>query len=123
MDDNRFGTARNGDPSRMIQHPHCHAVLPVALGMAEESGERGVHGETDIALARQNAELLAVRPIHPEAALEVDLARGVSALCQQLYRRARALAGRDAGGTESDRTHPWQSGSAAGLGSSGGARA
>ena len=61
MDDNWFGTARNGDPSRMIQHPHCHAVLPVALGMAEESGERGVHGETDIALARQNAELLAVR--------------------------------------------------------------
>jgi DNA ligase D-like protein (predicted 3'-phosphoesterase) len=107
----------------MIEHPDRHAVLLAPLGMTEECGDRGVHGEPDIALARQRAKLLGVAPVHPEAALEIDLARGVSALAQELYGRARALAGRDAGWTASDRTHPRQSGSATGLGSSVGARA
>ena len=52
--------------------------------VAHEAGERRVHRERDVALARELAEPLRPRVVHPEAALEVDLAGGVAALDEEL---------------------------------------
>ena len=56
MDDNRLGTARDRDPRGMIEHPDRHPVLLATLGMTEECGDRGVHGEDDVVFAPQLAE-------------------------------------------------------------------
>ena len=60
-----------------------------SLEVAHEAEERRVHRERDVGLARRLAEPLGPRVVHPEAALEVDLARVVAALEQDLDGRAR----------------------------------
>ncbi len=60
-------------------------------------GDRRVDGERDVGLARELAEALGPRIVHPEPALEVDLAGRVAALQQELDGRLGALAGGHAG--------------------------
>ena len=45
-----------------------------------------MHGEGDVVLAGELAQALGERVVHPEAALEVDLARGVAPLEDELDR-------------------------------------
>ena len=71
---------RDRDAGRVVEHPDRHPVLLVALDVAHEAGERRVHGEDDLAVAGELAEALRPRVVHPEPALEVDLAGGVAAL-------------------------------------------
>ncbi len=93
------------DPGRVVEHAHCHPLLLVALDVAHEARDGRVHGERDPGLARQLPELLGPRVVHPEAALEVDLAGGVLALFQDPDRLRRRLAGRDTGGAETELSH------------------
>ena len=70
----RLGAAGRGDPGGVVEHPDRHPVLLVALDMAHEACDRRVDGEAMSALARELAEPLGPWVVHPEAALEVDLA-------------------------------------------------
>ena len=78
MDDDELGAAGDRDAGRVVEHPDRHPVLLVALDLAEEAGERRVHGEDDPGLAGELAEPLGPRVVHPEPALEVDLAGACS---------------------------------------------
>ena len=59
---------------------------PARLEVAHEPEQRRVHRERDVVLARELAEPLGERVVHPEAALEVDLAGVVPALEEDLDR-------------------------------------
>ena len=64
----------------MVEHPDRHSLLLVALDMPHEACDRRVDGEHEPGLASEAAEALRPRIVHPEAALEVDLAGGMAAL-------------------------------------------
>ena len=80
MEDDHLGACGLRDPGRVVEHPDRHVQLLAALGVAHEAGDRRVHREHDVALARELAEALRELVVHPEAALEVDLARREAAL-------------------------------------------
>ena len=100
VEDDHLGARRLRDPGRVVEHPDRHVQLLAALGVAHEPGERRVHRQRDVRLARDLAEPLGEVVVHPEAALEVDLARREAALEQRLDRRLRALARRHPGRPE-----------------------
>ena len=100
VEDDRRGAAGRGDARRVVEHPDRHPVLLVALDLAEEAGERGVHRERDAGLSRELSEALGPGVLHPEAALEVDLAGAVAALQEELDGGLGALPGRHAGRPE-----------------------
>src|SRR6266516_2961824 len=84
----------------MVEHPDGHVQLLAALRVAHEARDRRVHGESDVVLARELAEALREAVVHPEATLEVDLARGEIPLQQRLDSGLGRLARRDARGAE-----------------------
>jgi len=92
VEDDQLGAGRFRDPRRMVEHPGRHVQLLAALGVSHEAGDRRVHGERDSRLACQPAEPLREGVVHPELALEVDLAGRVAALLQEPDRLFRALA-------------------------------
>ena len=59
--------------------------------MTHEAGDRRVHGEDDVRVARKVAEPLGPRVVHPELALEVDLASGEASLLEELDRGLGAV--------------------------------
>ncbi len=67
------------------------------LEVPHEAEQRRVHGERDVVLACELAEALRERVVHPEAALEVDLARVVAAREERLDCLLGRLARRHAG--------------------------
>ena len=105
MEDDRLGTGCHCDSGRVVEHPDRHRVLPVALDVAHEAGDRRVHGERDPAPARELPELLGPRVVHPEAALEVDLTGRVAALAEELDRFLGALPGRNASRAVAEFSH------------------
>jgi len=96
MEDDRLGTGCDRDPGRVVEHPGRHRVLSVALDVAHETGDRRVHRQSNAATPRELSKLLGPGVVHPEAALEVDLAGGVTALAEKLDRFLGALPGRNA---------------------------
>src|SRR5581483_11457611 len=64
-----------------------------------------VHRQDDLRLGRELAEALGPRVVHPEPALEVDLAGAVAALEEELDGRLRALPRRDSRLPEADLAH------------------
>ncbi len=96
MEDDRLGTGCDCDPGRVVEHPGRHRMLSVALDVTHEPGDRRVHRQRDPATAREAPELLGPRVVHPEAALEVDLTGGVTALAEELDSFLGALPGRNA---------------------------
>jgi len=105
VEDDWLGSRGFRDPGRVVEHPGCHVQLLATLGMSHEAGDRGVHGEGDLGLSRQPAELGRPVVVHPELALEVDLAGVEAALLQQRDRRRGALTRGDAGRAEADTSH------------------
>ena len=94
MEDDELGAARRDDARAPVECADGRRELaPARLEVAHEAEERCVHGERDVVLARQLAEALRERVVHPEAALEVDLARGVAALEERSRSPARATRG------------------------------
>ena len=67
------------DAGRVVEHPDRHVQLLAALGVPHEAGDRRVHRERDVrrrgaSSPNRGREVV----VHPEAALEVDLARACS---------------------------------------------
>ena len=94
MEDDELGAARGDDAGAAVERADGGRELaPARLEMAHEPEERRVDGEGEVVLARELAEALGERVIHPEAALEVDLARGVAALRAGARRPPRATRG------------------------------
>ena len=105
MEDDELGTAGDRDARRVVEHADRHPVLLVALDLAEKACERRVHGQRDSGLAGEPAEPLRPRVLHPEAALEVDLAGAIAALQQQRDSRLGALPGGNASRPDPNLTH------------------
>jgi len=84
MEDDELGACGLRDPRRMVEHADGHVELLASLGVPHEARNRRVDGQHDPRLARELAEPLRPRIVHPEAAFEVDLAGGVAALLEEL---------------------------------------
>jgi len=91
MEHDDFRAGRLCDARRMVEHPYSHVELLAALGVAHEACDRCVDGEDDARVARELAELLGPRIVHPELPFEVDLAGRVAALLEQFDGLFRAL--------------------------------
>ena len=103
MKDDDLGTARRGDPRTAVERPHGGRELPPArLQVAHEAEQWSVHREGDVVLARELAEAFGERIVHPEAALEVDLAGRVSTLEEDLDGLLRRLVRGDARRADAD---------------------
>ena len=87
MEDHDLCAGLLRDPGGVIEHADGHVQLLPALGVAHEAGKRGVNGQGDVVLACKLAEARSAGLlVHPELALEVDLARAVAASTQELDR-------------------------------------
>ena len=75
MEDDHLRSGCLRDPGRMVEHADRHVQLLAALGVPHEAGDRRMNGQRDVMLARELTEALGKLVIHPEPALEVDLAR------------------------------------------------
>jgi hypothetical protein len=85
MEHDELGSARRGDSRAAIKRSDRRCELPPArLEVPHEAEQRRVHRERDAVLSRHLAEALGERVVHPEAALEVDLARCVAVLEEEL---------------------------------------
>ena len=91
MEHDDLGAGGLGDAGRVVEHPDRHVQLLAALGVAHEAGDRRMDGEDDVGLPRQLAEPLRPGVVHPELALEVDLAGGEAAFLQECDRLLRAF--------------------------------
>src|SRR5205814_4735304 len=91
MEDDGRRAGRPGDAGRVVEHADGHVELLAALGMTHEAGDRRVDGKDDAGVARQLAEALRPGIVHPELALEVDLAGGEAAFLEELDRGVGAL--------------------------------
>src|SRR6059058_3081692 len=105
MEDDDLCARRLRDARRVVEHADRHVELLAALGVAHEAGYRRVHGEDDAGAARELAEAFREVVVHPETALEVDLARGVAALLERRDRRLGRLLRRHARRPETDLAH------------------
>src|SRR5262249_1283897 len=93
------------DSGRVVEHPDGHVELLAALRVPHEAGDGRVHREDDPGIAAQVPEPCREVVVHPEALLEVDLARGVAALLQRLDRRPGPILRRHARRAEVNRSH------------------
>ena len=100
VEHDRLGPRAPRDAGRVVEHPDGHVQLLAALGVAHEARDRRMDGEDDSSGSRQLAEALRPGVVHPELALEVDLAGRVALLLEEGDRRLRALAGRNPGRPE-----------------------
>src|SRR5512132_2963058 len=89
----------------MVEHADRHPMLLVTLDVTHEARERRVDGEGDPGFACEFSEPFGPGIVHPEAALEVDLAGPVATLEQQLDGRLRALPRRHACRADPNRSH------------------
>ena len=106
MEDDRRRAAGGGDPGAPVERADGGAPLPARrLEVAHEAEQRCVDGERDVALSRQLAEPAGEVVVHPEARLEVDLARVVPALAQEVESLLRALPRRKARRPEANASH------------------
>ena len=106
MEDDDLRPARRRDARASVESPHGRGELPAGgLQVAHEPEQGSVDRERDVGVARDLSEPLCERVVHPEPALEVDLARAVAALEDELERRLRRLAGRHARGADANPGH------------------
>src|SRR5947209_5508642 len=105
MEHDDLGAARDGDAGGMVEHADRHVQLLAALRVAHEARERRVDGERDAGVARERAEPLGERVVHPELPLEVDLARAQTTGQERVDRRLGALPGGHSCRSELDGAH------------------
>ena len=75
VEDDELGAAGRGDPGGVVEHAHGAPELRLALHVPEEGGERRVDGERDVARPRDSRRARSAKSLlHPEPALEVELA-------------------------------------------------
>jgi len=79
MEDDELRAAALRDTRRVVEHADRHVELLAALRVSHEAGDRRVDREHDACVAGELSEPLRPRVVHPELALEVDLAGRVAA--------------------------------------------
>jgi hypothetical protein len=89
----------------VVEHAERHVELLAALDVSEERRQRRVHRERDRCPPGELAEPAGPVVIHPEPALEVDLAGGVAAVEQDRDRLVGGVVRRHARRPEADLTH------------------
>jgi hypothetical protein len=95
VEDDELGPACRRDSGAAVDGTHGGRELPAArLEVPHEAEERRMHGKSHVVLARELAEALGERVVHPESALEVDLAGRVLPPEEELDGLLRRLAGR-----------------------------
>ena len=104
VDDDDLGAGSGRDPGRAVERAEGLLRLPL-VWVTRECEQRRVHGQGDVVLLGHLAQPLGPRVVHPETALEVELAGGVATLEQELDRLLRRLAGRAACRADADRSH------------------
>src|SRR5215472_360762 len=83
MHNDRRGTTRHRNASRVVEHPDRHVMLaPAMLRVTEEGSQRRMDGERYSMVAGEHSQALRVVPLHPETVAEVDLAGVVAVLNQ-----------------------------------------
>ena len=93
MEDDDLGPARGRDTRTAVERADRGRELLVrCLDVAHEAEERCVHRQRHVGIAGDRTEPLGPRVVHPEATLEVDLARVVATLEKQRRRLPGALA-------------------------------
>jgi hypothetical protein len=76
VEDHELGAACCSDACAPVEGSDGRRELaPTGFEMAHESEERRMHGQRDVVCASELSELLRERIVHPEPALEIDLAR------------------------------------------------
>ena len=96
MEDDDFCAARGSDPRAAVERADGGRELSSGgLDVAHEPEERSVHRQRHVGGAGGRAESLGPGIVHPEPALEVDLARVVAALEQNRDRPLRVVARRN----------------------------
>ena len=106
MEDDELRAARLRDAGGVVEHAHGAPVLRLPLDVPEEGGERRVDREHDVAVGCALAEMRGERLVHPEAALEIELAGVVAPREEKLHRRLRRVPARQSGRPDTDRSHP-----------------
>ena len=91
MEDDDLGSARLRDAGRVVEHADGHVQLLSALRVAHEAGDGRVNREDDAGVAGELAEALGPVVVHPELALEIDLAGAPPELLEDRDRLLRAL--------------------------------
>src|ERR671923_642386 len=109
VDHHDLRPALHRDAGGVVEHPDRHPVLLVLLRPPDDGEQGSVHRQDDSRLARKLAEAPGEVPIHPELALEVDLAGVIATLTQQLDGLLGRLPGGQVGGTEAQCAHGPQS--------------
>ena len=105
VEDDKLGARSHRDARGVVEHARGHVVLLVALEVAHEAGDRRVDGERDVVLPGELAEALGPRVVHPELALEVDLAGVVAPLEEQRHGLLGAFARGNAGRADAGLRH------------------
>src|SRR5262249_29907202 len=95
VEDHELRPGRDRDPRRVVEHPARHVQFLAPLRVTHEPGDRGVHAQHDVAVPAERSEGLRIPVVHPETALEVDLAGRVPVLEQGRDGGLRRLACRD----------------------------
>ena len=93
------------DPCGVVEHADRHVQLLAALRVPDEARDRRVDGEDDARVPRELSKPLRPRVVHPELALEVDLAGRIAAFLEERDRLFRRFARRDARRPESKLAH------------------
>ncbi len=104
VDDDELRSCGGRDPGAPVERAEGLLCL-LLVGMAREGEERRVHRERDLVLLSDLRESLRPRVVHPEPALEVELAGGVTALEQDLDRSLGRLPRGATRRAETDRSH------------------
>jgi len=95
MEEDELGAARACDARAAVEGPDGRRELaPARLEVAHEPEQRRVHREGYVVGTSELSELGCEGVVHPEPALEVDLARCVRAVEKRSYRSLGRLARR-----------------------------
>ena len=106
VEDDDLGAAGGGNAGTAVERSDGGGELAAArLEVPHEAEERRVHRERHVCRAGDLSELLGPRVVHPEAALEVDLAGVVAPFEQELDRMLRVVAGGNAGEADTGSGH------------------
>ena len=72
VEDDQLGARGLRDSGRVVEHPDRHVELLPALGVSHEAGNRRMHRQGDVVLARESPKSRGEVVVHPEPSLEVD---------------------------------------------------
>ena len=106
VEDDHLRAAGGRDPGAPVEGSERRGPLaPARLQMSDPAEEWCVHRERDVVVARELSQPLGPGVVHPELALEVDLAGVVAVLEHELHRSFGTVAIGNVGRADADAGH------------------